>query len=516
MFIFQWLLGYSLNHTDEITQGNQQCHSAMPFSDLWRRNFDANANDTESESERLSSSESGSESDDVPEADHVTELVRLRQRARTEKARAASLVAREKRKALVDHIPEHPAARFKPDLQPKPEINKHGNFTKPIHKRRLRVVFSWFVSWCLKFRQFLQKPDVVANHAFTVSIVDDTNMVLSENTEGAPHWRKSRVISVMNLVQSYVINYQDINQDAGCNECYHKTFLIHSPLVCLPKTNAETLASELSSWLLTFLGKVSERFQLFGIDASSTAAIPIQATLLCWDSLVTNMAILKKLRLSVYIKHQHDGIAALYPLLAVVCMLHQCALARKPIVYHYPGFWSSLVRLGHLFEVCSFRQQFKSALITLICNNFRVVTVSTLPACVKEWRQKRNSLCGLLGSDPSYSPKRTNIHWKLSQHDNGDPCGNDFAHWCIGSCCTGASHMEKANYALMQMCKGYVLLFCRGFPVPLLYRWVHAHKALGWCSDSWNEEWLMLLSAPPQKSPKTNSHSHTDTPVWGI
>ena len=461
----------------------------MPFSDLWQRSSDTDANDTQSE--HASSYQSISSSSESSESESDTsELARLRRRARTEKARQAALLARQQRRQTAEQIPEHPAAHFKPDLQPNPEINKPGNFTGTIHRRRLRVVFSWFVSWCCKLREFLQKTDISPNHAFTVSIVDDTNMVLSQTVEGAPNWRKSRVVSVMNLVQSYVINYQETDKDPGSNDCYHKSFLVHSPLVCLPRTNAETLVPELTGWLLTFLGKFSERFQLFGMDVAATAAIPIQATFLCWDSLVTNMAILKHLRLLVHIKHQQDGLAVLYPLLAVVCMLHQCALVRKPIVYHYPGFWSSLVRLGHLFEMSSFRQHFKSALIAVVCNNFRVVTCSTIPDCAKDWRQKRNSLCGLLGTDPSYSSKRANIHWKLAQHDNGDPTGDDWTHWCTGSCCQGASPMEKTNYALLQVCKGFVLLFCQGFPVPLLYRWVHAHKALGWCKDPWNGEWL--------------------------
>ena len=69
----------------------------------------------------------------------------LRQRrvAQTEKARAAALLARQKRKNP-DSIAKHPAYQFKPDLQPRPEINKPGTFTRTLHRRRLRVVFSWF------------------------------------------------------------------------------------------------------------------------------------------------------------------------------------------------------------------------------------------------------------------------------------------------------------------------------------------------------------------------------------
>lgn len=157
------------------------------------------------------------------------ELVKLKRRVQTEKARAAAAVARAKRKASkYEDAPEHPAARFKPDLQPRPEINKPGNYSLVLRWRRLRVVFSWFQAWCSSLEKFLNTSAATANHCFTTNIVDDTNMVLSDVIDGS--WLKSRVVSVMNNVESLVVCYKD-----GEDVC-HKTFMVHTPPVCLPKT----------------------------------------------------------------------------------------------------------------------------------------------------------------------------------------------------------------------------------------------------------------------------------------
>ncbi|CAK9052150.1 unnamed protein product [Durusdinium trenchii] len=71
------------------------------------------------------------------------ELNRAKRRLRTEKARAAALLARQVKRAEAEKAKlttsDHPAARFKPDLQPNPEINKPGNFSNTIHRRRIRV-----------------------------------------------------------------------------------------------------------------------------------------------------------------------------------------------------------------------------------------------------------------------------------------------------------------------------------------------------------------------------------------
>lgn len=455
--------------------------------------------DGDSDSDIISGNEPHSDCDHPSESDkdcEAEELAAFRRRARTEKARAAALVAREKRKMASTTVVEHPAKCFQPDLQPQPEINKPGNFSGVFHRRRWRVVYSWFRAWCASLSCYLKDLGSSASHCFTITVADDSNFVLSEVVEGAPQWRLSRVISVMNIVQAMVVAHQHEDDttstaETGC-ECHehgtHRAFLVHTPMICVPKTDAASLGLELRSWLLSFLGRVGRRFQLFGLEEGSFAHVPIQGTFLCHDALVTNMAVLKSLRVKVHAKHQEEGYAILHPLLATKCALHQCSLLRKPSIFHFPHLWSSITRLSHLFEISSFRRHFKGSLIAIICSNFRVVHCSHLPSEAKEWRHARNSLCGLYSNDPSYPHKRRMLHLRLSSFDNADPHGLDFGHYCRGTCCKGRTRLEKEFFALVQTCRLYVLLFAQGFAVPLLYRWVHGHKALMFVKELW--PWL--------------------------
>ena len=63
-------------------------------------------------------------------------------------------------------------------------------------------------------------------------------------------------------------------------------------------------------------------------------------------------------------------------------------------------------------------------------------------------------------------------HQKLKQFANGDIDSLKITHWCVGTCCSGSSVEQKRS--LLQFCK---------YPVPLLYRWLHAHRALQFCKD---------------------------------
>lgn len=186
----------------------------MPLTDLWRRpqrsanpeppgSSESSGQCQSSEAEASSSSSAmsieeengGSES----ESD-AQELNRAKRRLRTEKARAAALLARQVKRAEAEKAKlttsDHPAARFKPDLQPNPEINKPGNFSNTIHRRRIRVVYSWFKAWCTSLLSILQScTNRNSSFCYTVNVVDDTSIRLADLISGVPQWRKSRMVS---------------------------------------------------------------------------------------------------------------------------------------------------------------------------------------------------------------------------------------------------------------------------------------------------------------------------------
>ena len=56
--------------------------------------------------------------------------------------------------------------------------------------------------------------------------------------------------------------------------------------------------------------------------------------------------------------------------LRVKCMVHQINLIRKPCVLAVPHYWSTLVRLGHMFEQASFRKAIAASLLRVLQESF--------------------------------------------------------------------------------------------------------------------------------------------------
>lgn len=303
----------------------------------------------------------------------------------------------------------------------------------------------------------------------------------------------------MNAVQSFTVCYScddDAEPQASAAQCHHKFFTVHTPMVVLGKADQETLFAEFTSRLLVRLGVVGQRFQNFGTAAAMTKDVPIQLTTLCFDSLVTNVATLKKLRIEVHKKHENDGHHQIFPVLAVKCLVHQLSLSRKCLLFGFESFWSSVVRLAHLMEVSSFRTPFRRAMLAVISQHFQYVPVAELPPSCQQRRERRNQLIGLIADKSSrHNKKRLDLHLALARFDNGCPDSEKFCHYCCGTgdCCTGGNHRAKSRFALIQMAKYYTLLFSYGYPVPLAYRWVHAARALQFIKDFWTKPWKPLF-----------------------
>ncbi|CAK9005748.1 unnamed protein product [Durusdinium trenchii] len=167
-------------------------------------------------------------------------------------------------------------------------------------------------------------------------------------------------------------------------------------------------------------------------------------------------------------------------MLGVYCVIHQLALARKVILNSFGGFYSSIVRLGHLFETSTFRSQFRRALMAVLLDLYQYVPVSEKPAQWRDWQKRRNEICSIV-SDTSgrFNKKRIQLFRELATFDNGNPEGERVVHWCTGDCCGGhgsQTHDEMSKRAFFEISKYYAILFSFGFPVPLAYRWVHAHR----------------------------------------
>ena len=465
----------------------------MPLSRLWHGQDVPAADDSVSAAGydgSMSSSDtdssinrSESESSSNVSKDELAELQEVvKRRKQTEKARLNSVKARMLRKHAknVDmKPPEHAADSFRKDIMPDSDINRPG--TVNVRFKRLRLLFSWFKAWGREVVSFFNEKTGKVNHTILVSVVDDTNMRLSEVPDGAPQWRMSRTVSVMNNIQNLVVNY-DLE---GAHDPCHKHFAIHTPLACLPKSDTNGISSEFVSRLFCFLGCVSQRYRSWNVPSDLMRNVPLQALVMVFDSLKTNVAVLKQFRQATHMHHKGDlQRKPVCPLFATFCLLHQLALARTPILFGFNNYWGTVVRLAHLFEGSGFRLQFKAALISVICDSFAFIPVLSLPSEAHEWRGRRSQIfnchCPRHGTA---IPKRIRLHLALSGWDNSDPMLPAVTHWCVGECCSGSSVREKESHALMQLCKHFMLLFGFGFPVPLTYRWVHAQRALQYVKE---------------------------------
>lgn len=466
----------------------------MALGDLWRDNqgpaedATSGAEDSDkSDADGSSSSSSEDGADVAASSDSASELADLRnvmkKQQQTHKARIRAIQAKSMRKLAKTanlNPPDHPAERYRRDVQVTSDLNRPGSVN--VRFRRLRLLISYFKGWAAALVLFFQKfnDQCQVSHTVLVSIIDDTNIRLAEIPDGAPQWRLSRVVSVMNAIQSLHVAY-----DEGGN-CCHKHFVIHTPFVCLPKSDRDNISAEVVSHLFSFLGKVSSRYLPWNVPADLLKMVNLQGLVLVFDSLKANIAMLKQFRQAVHVHHVHHTSgntcqSQIFPLLATCCLLHQLALARTPVLFGFNNYWATVVRLSHLFEGHNFRQQFKAALISVISDSFGYIPVLEMPDGAREWKDRRSRIynCNFRrdGLDSKAQSKRIRLHLALADWDNSDPSLPSLTHWCQGSCCKGRSREAKEAFALLQVCKHFVLLFALGFPVPLSYRWVHAERA---------------------------------------
>ena len=453
----------------------------------------SSSGDTDTQSE-IEAQDEDSDSSEVSSAE--------KRRRQTAPARKAALKAKMMKKMAkqVALLPNPPAAEeYIPDLQPNCQLNQPGNYQHKQRKRRLRLIYSWFKAACSTLNSFFEREKV--HHVIGVGVIDDTNMRLSTTVEG--RWQSSRVVSVLNNCQTCVACFElETTNDQSQGDCGrepllgYKSFTMHTPMTCLPRANAPVIFQELVSWMISFMGMSGQRWQHFGLRSDLLDKVPIICQSLCFDSLSTNIRITKMLRAVTFqqrLEHAQEkessGAKSLerpaLPLIGIACAIHQLALSRRALLFYHSGFWSSIVRLSHLFSVHSFRCQFRSALFAVLSESFVFIPVQALPQDHGKWHQERCKVCNLMTNDSDYKSKRLSWHMFLAKIDNGDCHSDSVTHWCKGGdCCRGHSPTERSKSCLLMICKFYFYLFGFGFAVPLAYRWKHAGPALQFCQES--------------------------------
>lgn len=413
------------------------------------------------------------------------EAKKLRLQRQTAKARAASLAAKAVRKAAVqggndggeDSGPPtfdtvFQRSFFKPNSTTM-WFDEAGSENLEERKNRKRAVWSYLSAFANKLVQLFHPHADAAqqeiSHVISTYVLDDTNMTLLSAQFGT-----NEVRTALNCIQRHLVVRP---------ETMPVWFQFHQPLVFLQTPSAEEIHMHFRAWAIAFCKEVGSRLQFCGVPKHLFARVKWHVVAFVGDALKVNDSVCKKLVKQIH----HQPFAGEGPktvLLQLHCVIHQISLTRKGLALGFTGLWSTLVRLGHLFESHSFRLGFKRAMRKVIGQSFFFLRVDVLPSDSPTWRQARiHSLRLFSDSGHSGGLKSGSASRRLKallncKTDNGDPHGKAFCHWCVGSeCCSGVP-----GEALERMVCEYESIFDR-LQVPLLYRWKHASQAISFLRD---------------------------------
>ena len=439
------------------------------------------------------------------------EVKTFRRRHQTQKARDALREKRLRAKLTQDKLPrnEHPAAEYQADVFVDSgfELCKAGA-PKPVRRRRLRLLWSWFTTLTSAIASLLRDREKDLRHVLNICVIDDTNMTLAPSRDGEfdKHGCPSNVVSVMNNIQTLVLRFSGEGDCEQPPDSY-RTFLVHTPMCPLDRANASGIATEFVAWVMFWLGAVGQHWRRFNERLELPSSVPIQCLVISWDSLKTNTAVMKGLRQCVYARSLVDsskhGAEQVFPLLSNRCAIHQLALIRKHSLFFFGGFWSTIVRLGHLYEIRSFRRHVKKAILQVVLRDFEHIRVHQLPADFEGWQREKASAL-FQSMDPKSN--RYHLHQALSVVDNSETSSTKFIHWCTGSSCFCEGKPRKALVRMVQL---YQRLFGNGFAVPLTYRWKHCDEAMAFCRDTFQHRSCCAYSVAYLVAGGTNGESFT-------
>ena len=457
--------------------------------------------------------------------DDPEELKKLKRQQRTAKARAASQLTFQKRKLEAvqqaqHHHPENPDDEEKRQFQrqflassvtqwnPVEDVSGEVSDNVDQNNARRRAVYLYFKSFAKAVRcLFLGPPQAEKNqecpkvsHVISININDDTNVRLGSGKRGS-----SEVRSVMNNIQQHVV----VKTPLAPQDMPAAWFRVHQPLVALERADTSNLYTEFMSWVLGFAGYVGWRFHAWGVPRNLFCNVQQHVMCFVGDALKVNDSLFQRITQAVHESQGDDQTSRSFAL-QIHCGIHQIGLTRKTLALGFHNYWSTLVRLGHLFSSHAFRQKFRASMVKIVQQDFQFVEVAQLPPQVEEWNQLKiqqlklyadTGHMGFGGGARRTLPlsKRMKALTHHMQKDNGDPRCDSFTHWCTGaSCCPGGK-----DEALASMIDSFLDLFDY-MVVPLLYRWKHAMAANNFVRDGFF--WHRILPRALQAMPALKCH----------
>ncbi|CAK9049078.1 PARP-type domain-containing protein (Fragment) [Durusdinium trenchii] len=190
--------------------------------------------------------------------------------------------------------------------------------------------------------------------------------------------------SVTNTVQTLHVIYSD----SSC-ECT----MLPTPFISLPGQKTDDVYSAYSAHLIVSNGPIGHRIQALE-NAVPDIGAKLQDLLeqVGWklhvfvgDAAKTNSAIFriqKRRQLAAGTKRKLS--------IQVKCLLHQICLVRRPSILAIDSYWSTVVRLAHLFENWSFKRQFGISLLHILKQPG--IAVSEFPDEMSNWKLRADWL----------------------------------------------------------------------------------------------------------------------------
>lgn len=219
-------------------------------------------------------------------------------------------------------------------------------------RERARCVWSFLQQITHRIRNLLGGRRAVA-HVLNTCVADDTNTSLKCSKA-----ERNVVHTVMNTVQSAMIRYQ--NEDW---ELLH----IPTPVQCLESGKASSIHAAFTSWLICSAAGIGCQWQRLGCTNDLGSQAAWRTCIMIGDALKANDAAWKQ-ETQILASARADPKSNSQRLLGMRfrCAVHQVALTRKPAVLAIESFWTTLVRLGHLYEGHSFRRALSAAIMSLV------------------------------------------------------------------------------------------------------------------------------------------------------
>ena len=342
-------------------------------------------------------------------------LSKLKRRARTEKARCMNLLILMCKKTGAG------------SQQTQASNSQDSSFmfglkfsNKPNRDNR-KSVYAYLISFMAQItRVFKQAP---IQHVVVSSVVDDFSIKLAKNRNGVQSF--SIASASMNNVQHVFARRQD-------GSCF--LFQLFQPMISLVDASAKQMYRSFTSWLFITPESTGYRLVQWGLASSILDEVPMKVLLLVTDALTAN-----KTMFNEFCRDAQNEASTKNKTLSLhlFCSIHQICLVRRPIVLGLSGYWSSLVRLGHLVRLPSFRSRFQKSMIHVIISSFSVIHVKELPEQCSHWRNRSAEIFSSMG----FAEKSEHIHATatLLRIDNSDPCSLKIIPYFRESSCHSSS-----------------------------------------------------------------------------